>query len=103
MIDYVVDRPDADVPIMQRPTNGIAFDGCWWLVRDEEQAAETYRQHFQATQAIFMAVSGTDIWEVTMSEIDAAVSNDDDLIRAQVSRLWAEDWDSDEDAVYDSW
>ncbi|GAA4627244.1 hypothetical protein [Cellulomonas oligotrophica] len=27
----------------------------------------------------------------------------DEDVRAAVSRLWAEDWDSDEDAVYDSW
>jgi len=27
----------------------------------------------------------------------------DDDIRSQVSVLWAEDWDSDEDAVYDNW
>lgn len=27
----------------------------------------------------------------------------DDDVRAQVSALWAEDWDSDEDALYDDW
>lgn len=27
----------------------------------------------------------------------------DDDMRAQVSALWAEDWDSEEDAVYDDW
>lgn len=27
----------------------------------------------------------------------------DDDIRAQVSALWAEDWDSEDDAVYDDW
>jgi hypothetical protein len=27
----------------------------------------------------------------------------EDDVRTQVSALWAEDWDSDEDAVYDDW
>lgn len=29
--------------------------------------------------------------------------SDDDLVRGYVSHLWAQDWDSDEDAVYDTW
>lgn len=28
---------------------------------------------------------------------------DEDDLRAHVSALWAEDWDSDDDAVYDDW
>lgn len=28
---------------------------------------------------------------------------DDEFMRSYVSRLWAEDWDSPEDAVYDTW
>ncbi|MGH9207436.1 MAG: hypothetical protein ACRD1G_12900 [Acidimicrobiales bacterium] len=28
---------------------------------------------------------------------------DEDDLRAQVSTLWAEDWDSEDDAVYDDW
>lgn len=28
---------------------------------------------------------------------------DDELMRGYVSQLWAEDWDSPEDAVYDTW
>lgn len=32
-----------------------------------------------------------------------ATFSDDDLLRGYVSRLWAQDWDSDEDAVYDTW
>lgn len=28
---------------------------------------------------------------------------DDEMIRAYVSRLWSEDWDSPEDTVYDKW
>lgn len=29
--------------------------------------------------------------------------SDDNLMRGYVSNLWAEDWDSAEDAVYDTW
>lgn len=31
------------------------------------------------------------------------VDEGDEDVRAYVSRLWAEDWDSDDDAIYDSW
>jgi hypothetical protein len=42
--------------------------------------------------------------EISSSATNIAVGDlDDNLVRAYVSRLWAEDWDSDEDAVYDTW
>ena len=39
---------------------------------------------------------------VVVDDEHASVS-EDHLLRNYVSRLWAEDWDSDEDAVYDTW
>lgn len=50
-------------------------------------------------------------WSSSETQIDARpviLKDDDDEgyeagIRSRVSRLWAEDWDSDEDSVYDTW
>lgn len=39
---------------------------------------------------------------LTISWPDRPRTYEDDL-RAQVSALWAEDWDSEDDAVYDDW
>lgn len=39
---------------------------------------------------------------VVVVEADTEDPEDEDM-RAYVSRLWAEDWDSDADRVYDTW
>jgi hypothetical protein len=41
------------------------------------------------------------VWKVRKMR-EAAPRTYEDDVRAQVSVLWAEDWDSDEDAVYDN-
>jgi hypothetical protein len=49
--------------------------------------------------AIFMVATGglTILWERERER-----TYEDDL-RVEVSALWAEDWDSEDDAVYDDW
>lgn len=40
--------------------------------------------------------------EITIHDPACARTSEED-VRAQVSALWAEDWDSADDAVYDDW
>jgi hypothetical protein len=105
----VAELRQSDTPV-ELPQGDAAVD--WWTDPIGGEHAATplaVRGHVPAKIVVgstgVLFVSGNarhiGVWKVKQMPAASPRTYEDDL-RAQVSWLWAEDWDSDEDAVYDN-
>lgn len=106
----VTELRQSDIPTELRQGDALAE---WWsdpIGGGEATAPIAVQEHVPAKTVVgstgVLLVSGgarhIGVWKVREMRATAPRTYDDD-VRAQVSVLWAEDWDSDEDAVYDDW
>jgi hypothetical protein len=95
---------DADLRQLVAPADAPPIGFAWPF----NEAVETTEDHFVTTFVFSVRLAGVSggalkmlSWKAVQPLSLAASRTYEDDVRAQVSRLWAEDWDCEEDAVYD--